>query len=281
LIGIEYDDLEQRFTKPASQIRLYEIKGNRWIPRSHQSKEWTFTLDETTSPKQISFTLGDGSQVLGIYELKGDEFRYCFRPRDRQQRPTSFGTKMVDPLEVRAITQVWMRGPAAEQLSAETYVETRQTLIQQRSQRLAAAEQLEARSREFLSGRGTLDILIEAHQAWTDAREQEYTTLLKHNRALFGMFMHKSRTAFKEGRYGDAESFVRKARELDPDHPVVHAMSYMARLADQNSQSEEHRRETEQREKQALPASIERMGKELEKLRATVERLEKKLAEKP
>lgn len=53
-----------------------------------------------------------------------------------------------------------------------------------RSQRLAAAEQLEARFREFLAGRGTLDILLEAQRVWADALKSEYDNIVLYNNTL-------------------------------------------------------------------------------------------------
>jgi outer membrane protein TolC len=60
-------------------------------------------------------------------------------------------------------------------------------LIQiQRSQREAAAEQLQARFREYLAGRGTLDILLESQRVWALALEQEYLAIVGYNNALAG-----------------------------------------------------------------------------------------------
>ncbi len=53
-----------------------------------------------------------------------------------------------------------------------------------RAQRLAAAEQLEARFREFLAGRGTLDILLEAQRVWADALKAEYDNIVAYNSTL-------------------------------------------------------------------------------------------------
>lgn len=56
----------------------------------------------------------------------------------------------------------------------------------QRAQREAAAQQLEARFREFLAGRGTLDILLEAQRFWAEALRQEYNFIGQYNIALAG-----------------------------------------------------------------------------------------------
>src|SRR5207237_8555545 len=55
-----------------------------------------------------------------------------------------------------------------------------------RAQRQAAAHQLEARFKEFLAGRGTLDILLEAQRFWADALRQEYDAISSYNIALAG-----------------------------------------------------------------------------------------------
>jgi outer membrane protein TolC len=56
----------------------------------------------------------------------------------------------------------------------------------QRSQREAAAIQLEARFKEFLAGRGTLDILLEAQRVWATALQTEYANIVLYNNALAG-----------------------------------------------------------------------------------------------
>jgi outer membrane protein TolC len=57
-------------------------------------------------------------------------------------------------------------------------------IIAQRSQRLAAATQLQARFREFLAGRGTLDFLLEAQRVWADALRDEYQAIVQYNNSL-------------------------------------------------------------------------------------------------
>jgi outer membrane protein TolC len=55
-----------------------------------------------------------------------------------------------------------------------------------RSQREAAATQLEARFKEFLAGRGTLDILLEAQRVWADALRAEFDAIVTYNNTLAG-----------------------------------------------------------------------------------------------
>jgi outer membrane protein TolC len=54
----------------------------------------------------------------------------------------------------------------------------------QRAQREAAAQQLEARFKEFLAGRGTLDILLEAQRVFSVALNAEFTNIAQYNNAL-------------------------------------------------------------------------------------------------
>src|SRR5205823_1180839 len=64
--------------------------------------------------------------------------------------------------------------------------ETHQQIQANRAQREAAAQQLEARFKEFLAGRGTLDILLEAQRFWADALREEYNAIAQYNITLAG-----------------------------------------------------------------------------------------------
>lgn len=55
-----------------------------------------------------------------------------------------------------------------------------------RALREAAATQLEARFKEFLAGRGTLDFLLEAQRVWADALKSEYDFIVSYQIALMG-----------------------------------------------------------------------------------------------
>jgi outer membrane protein TolC len=59
-----------------------------------------------------------------------------------------------------------------------------QQIEAQRSQRIAAGEQLEARFREFLAGRGTLDFLLEAQRVWADALRDEFAAIVNYNNSM-------------------------------------------------------------------------------------------------
>lgn len=54
----------------------------------------------------------------------------------------------------------------------------------QQAQRIAYAEQLQARFKEFLAGRGTLDFLLESQRNWADALRAEYDAIVQYNNTL-------------------------------------------------------------------------------------------------
>ncbi len=53
-----------------------------------------------------------------------------------------------------------------------------------RAQREAFGEQLQNRYQEYIAGRGTLDILLEAQRFWADALNSEYASIVQYNNAL-------------------------------------------------------------------------------------------------
>jgi hypothetical protein len=54
----------------------------------------------------------------------------------------------------------------------------------QRSLRQARAIELEARTKEYLAGRGTLDFLLQAQSEWADALRAEYDAIVQYNNSL-------------------------------------------------------------------------------------------------
>jgi outer membrane protein TolC len=70
-----------------------------------------------------------------------------------------------------------------------------------RAQREAFAEQLKARFQEFIAGRGTLDIFLEAQRNWADALDQEYLGIRDYNNALVSF-------EFARGRVLEHDSVV-------------------------------------------------------------------------
>jgi len=53
-----------------------------------------------------------------------------------------------------------------------------------RAQREAFGEQLQARQKDYLAGRGTLDVLLEAQRFWTDSVVGEHEAVVSYNNAL-------------------------------------------------------------------------------------------------
>jgi uncharacterized protein (TIGR03067 family) len=64
-----------------------------------QHMKGTFKLDVSQTPKRIDMTIeeGDGDtkgkSLAGIYELKGDELKWCFVPPDAGDRPKDFSSQ--------------------------------------------------------------------------------------------------------------------------------------------------------------------------------------------
>lgn len=53
-----------------------------------------------------------------------------------------------------------------------------------RSEREARATELEARTKEYLAGRGTLDFLLQSQSQWADALRAEYAAIVQYNNSL-------------------------------------------------------------------------------------------------
>jgi len=84
---------------------IYE--GNRLIRRdaTEQSGDWaTFTIDPSTSPRQIDTTNKEGVTEKGIYKFEGDTLTICTRTRSGRERPTKFESN-----EVHTVRAVWRR----------------------------------------------------------------------------------------------------------------------------------------------------------------------------
>src|SRR5262249_40046266 len=75
----------------------------------------------------------------------------------------------------------------------------------QRAQREAAAAQLKARYANFLAGKETLDILLEAQRFWADALREEYNAIVNYNNTLAafefakGTIMQHNNVSIAEG----------------------------------------------------------------------------------
>lgn len=86
------------FTKEELKDFKLTIKGNQYTLNTGtgESVQGIQTVDTTKSPKNIDATDGSGRNkgktILGIYEIKGDEFKCSFSPPGKP-RPTKFTTE--------------------------------------------------------------------------------------------------------------------------------------------------------------------------------------------
>jgi uncharacterized protein (TIGR03067 family) len=81
--------------KPEEKATLV-VKGDTWAIKVGDTvnQEGTFKIDPTIKIKTIDVmqTKPDGSNRIGIYELKGDEMKICL-VGDGKDRPTAFESK--------------------------------------------------------------------------------------------------------------------------------------------------------------------------------------------
>lgn len=95
LIGGEADGKE--FTPEQLKDGKLVIKGNHYTVNvaGHEEVTGTEKIDGSKDPKQINIKdesgANKGKTCLGIYELKGDEFRVVFA-QPGKPRPTTFAT---------------------------------------------------------------------------------------------------------------------------------------------------------------------------------------------
>jgi uncharacterized protein (TIGR03067 family) len=70
------------------------IKGDEFsVTRDGETlAKGKFKIDPTKKPKTIDVTLESGDNILGIYELEGDEFKMCYG-QPGGERPKAFASK--------------------------------------------------------------------------------------------------------------------------------------------------------------------------------------------
>ena len=70
--------------KPANTSCWYQFNADGTLktwhdPNRHSPLDWTYTLDPTTSPKQVRLTTADGKTSYNcIYDLEGDSLKLVF-----------------------------------------------------------------------------------------------------------------------------------------------------------------------------------------------------------
>ena len=90
----------QAMPKEAVERTRFTFKGDKLLVHGDENAEkaeveCSFKLTAKESPKQLDITTpeGGGTMLLGIYEVKGDELKLCFRhPKSKGGRPEKFET---------------------------------------------------------------------------------------------------------------------------------------------------------------------------------------------
>jgi uncharacterized protein (TIGR03067 family) len=90
------DDGKKVSAKRLEGARLTFEGENHTVEMGGKTYKGTHKLDATKKPKTIDITDTDGpfkgKTVLGIYQLKGDQFRICYAPPGKD-RPEDFKAK--------------------------------------------------------------------------------------------------------------------------------------------------------------------------------------------
>src|SRR5688572_16792524 len=95
----EQNGERRRDLEEVKKMRL-TIKDDNWRLEYHNNvkdkRVATLTLDPTQKPKAVDFQFSEGllagETLLSIYELKGDDLKFCFASESRQ-RPKTFNSR--------------------------------------------------------------------------------------------------------------------------------------------------------------------------------------------
>ena len=95
----EQNGERRRDLEEVKKMRL-TIKDDNWTLQYHNNvkdkRVATLKLDPTQKPKAVDFKFSvgllAGETLLSIYELKGDDLKFCF-PGESRQRPKSFDSR--------------------------------------------------------------------------------------------------------------------------------------------------------------------------------------------
>jgi outer membrane protein TolC len=138
--------------------------GNRLDGPSPDNALQTLASDHFTNwtaGLQLTVPIGFRDAHAGVRLARLNLARSYLVVRDNEYRTTRF------------LTQVY-------RLIFERYA----VIEARRAERESYADQLRARFEEFLAGRGTLDILLEAQRFWATALSSEYAAIVDYNNAL-------------------------------------------------------------------------------------------------
>ena len=85
---------------PTTHRLVFSGKEFRLMEGDNEVAKGTFKLDPAASPHTIDMDITESSEpdaagkvALGIYELKGDDLKWCSAQPGSDQRPTKFDTK--------------------------------------------------------------------------------------------------------------------------------------------------------------------------------------------
>lgn len=82
--------------RPEEEIKKvhFTIKGDQWTIHhpDGSTNQGSFRLNPTKKPKEIDVVSDKGETYLGLYQMEGDELKFCFS-EPGQDRPKSFTTK--------------------------------------------------------------------------------------------------------------------------------------------------------------------------------------------
>ena len=95
----EQNGERRRDVEEVKKMRL-TIKDNKWTLEYHNNVKdkhvATLKLDPTQKPKAVDFKFSEGltagETMLSIYELKGDDLKFCL-PGESRQRPKTFNSR--------------------------------------------------------------------------------------------------------------------------------------------------------------------------------------------
>lgn len=91
-----------------AEYHLYYVNRSVSPPKPLKLAVANLKLDETTSPKSISFEFSEGrlkgQKLHGIYEIAGNELKMCYGPADKS-KPTTFAAPAASGL----FLEVWAR----------------------------------------------------------------------------------------------------------------------------------------------------------------------------
>jgi outer membrane protein TolC len=134
--------------------------------------------------------------------------------------------------------------------------ELHETIRIQRARREAAAEQLSARYKEFLAGRGSIDILLESQRTWADALQAEQDAIADYNISLAD-FERQKGTIQRHDHIAVTEGPLPKcAQDRASEHLAAQARALSLADVKKAAEGGEHRPQMVDTEAGPLPVAV-------------------------